>query len=155
MSGDIAVAVRAVTKSYRVYHERNQTLKHRLLRGRSSVHDEFLALNDVTLDVRSGGTFGLIGSNGAGKSTLLKLAAGILAPDRGSVVTRGRVGALLELGAGFHGELTGREPIYLNGTLLGMRRAELRDRADVLLGHGGPVGLCDRDPRGAGDLVAR
>lgn len=134
---DPAVSFRDVSKRYRIYHEYNQTLKQRILRGRTSVHDDFLAIDSISFDVEAGTTFGVIGSNGAGKSTLLKLVAGILAPDSGSITTRGRIGALLELGAGFHGELTGRENIYLNGTLLGMRKREVEARFDEIVSFSG------------------
>jgi len=94
---------------------------------------EFWALQDVTFDVRRGEAFGIIGSNGAGKSTILKLLSGIMPPTRGTVQVHGRLSALIEVSAGFHPDLTGRENIYLNGTILGMTRAEIRQRFDAIV----------------------
>lgn len=91
-------------------------------------YDDYLALRNVTLEVRSGEMLGIIGANGAGKSTLLKVVSRVLKPKRGTVWIRGRVAPLLECGAGFHPELTGRENIYLNGTLLGLTRSEIDSR---------------------------
>ncbi|MDE3203956.1 MAG: ATP-binding cassette domain-containing protein, partial [Acidobacteriota bacterium] len=106
-----------VSKKFRLVHERNQSLKATILRGRRVVADEFWALRDVSFDVREGETFGLIGPNGSGKSTMLKCLTRILAPNEGRVEVRGKVSALLELGAGFHPELSGRENVYLNGAI--------------------------------------
>ncbi len=100
---EAAVTVDAVTKKFRVYHERNQTLKAAVMRRRRSVYEDFLALDDVGFEIPPrGSTFGLVGDNGSGKSTLLKCLARILYPDSGTVTTRGRVAALLEVGSGFH-----------------------------------------------------
>ena len=98
---------------------------------------EFWALQDVTFDVRRGEAFGVIGSNGAGKSTILKLLSGIMPPTRGTVQVHGRLSALIEVSAGFHPDLTGRENIYLNGTILGMTRAEIRRRFDAIVAFSG------------------
>ncbi|MCP3934516.1 MAG: ABC transporter ATP-binding protein, partial [Actinomycetia bacterium] len=97
----------------------------------------FWAVRDVTLDVPAGTTFGLIGHNGSGKSTLLRLMAGIHQPSRGSVATRGRISALLELGSGFHPDLTGRENIYLNGAMLGINRKEMHRNLDQIVDFSG------------------
>ncbi len=94
---------------------------------------EFWALQDVDFELRRGEVLGLIGPNGSGKSTLLRLLAGILPPDRGEVSVRGRVGALISLGAGFHPHMSGRENIYINGAILGLRRAEVRERFDSIV----------------------
>jgi len=102
-----AVEVDHVSKRYRLYHERNQSLKASVMRGRRARYDEFLALDDVSFEVREGTTFGLIGENGSGKSTMLKCIAKILRPDGGSITSNGKISALLELGAGFHQELSG------------------------------------------------
>ena len=122
---EAAVEVHGLSKTYRLYRERNDTLKAAVMRGRRAQYEEFHALRDVSLDVPAGTTFGLLGENGSGKSTLLKCMARILQPDAGSVVTRGTVAALLELGSGFHPELSGRENVYLNASILGLSRREV------------------------------
>ena len=132
-----AVSVRNVTKNFRLYHEKNQYLKTALLRGRRARFDEFRALSDVSLDIPHGSTFGIIGSNGSGKSTLLKCLTGILTPDSGSVDVHGKVAALLELGSGFHPDLSGRENVYLNGAILGMSHRELEEKFDEIVEFAG------------------
>lgn len=134
---DPAVVVSDLWKNFRLYHERNQYLKAAILRGRRARYEEFWALKGVSFEVPQGTTFGVIGSNGSGKSTLLKCLSGILTPDRGSVGIRGRVSALLELGAGFHPELSGRENVFLNGAILGLSRKEIADRFDDIVAFAG------------------
>ena len=127
-----AVALAGVTVRYRVAAESIFSLKEyaiRKLRGRMD-HGELLALRDVSLAVRPGERVGIIGPNGAGKSTLFRVIARVRRPNEGRVVVRGRVAPLLELGLGFHGELTGRENVILHGTLLGRSRAEMKERMD-------------------------
>jgi len=115
-----------VSKKFTLLHERAfsfQELAINLLRGRGrSPGEEFWALRDIDLEVRQGEMVGIIGVNGSGKSTLLKLVARILEPTSGHITVSGRVAALLELGAGFHPDLTGQENIYLNGSILGLTR---------------------------------
>ena len=118
-----AIEVRDVSKRFRIYREKPTSLKQRLLTSRSRAED-FWALRDVALDVGEGSTFGLIGHNGSGKTTLLKCVAGILRPTSGAILQRGRLAAMLELGAGFHPELTGRENVYLNASFLGFSRKQ-------------------------------
>ncbi|MGA0231126.1 MAG: ABC transporter ATP-binding protein, partial [Ilumatobacteraceae bacterium] len=132
-----AVAVHDLWKSFRLYHERNQFLKAAILRGRRARYEEFWALKDVSFEVPVGTTFGVIGSNGSGKSTLLKCLAGILVPERGSVEISGRISALLELGAGFHPELSGRENVFLNGAILGLSKKEIAARFDSIVDFAG------------------
>jgi ABC-2 type transport system ATP-binding protein len=120
---DTAIEVAGVSKRFRLYREKPMTFKARVLAGRIKAED-FWALRDVTFDVAEGESLALIGHNGSGKSTLLKVIAGILRPTEGSVRQRGRIAALLELGAGFHMELTGRENVYLNSAFLGLSRKE-------------------------------
>ena len=118
-----AIEVADVSKCFRVYRDRPTSLKQRVLSSRSKAED-FWALRDVALDVGEGSTFGLIGHNGSGKTTLLKCVAGILRPTSGTIRQRGRLAALLELGAGFHPELTGRENVYLNASFLRLSRKQ-------------------------------
>jgi len=140
---ETAVAVRSLWKSYRLYHERNQYLKAAILRGRRARYEEFWALHEVSFDVPTGSTFGVIGSNGSGKSTLLKCLAGILQPEKGEVEVRGRISALLELGAGFHPELSGRENVFLNGAILGLTKKEITARFDAIVDFAGLAEFID------------
>jgi ABC-type polysaccharide/polyol phosphate transport system ATPase subunit len=126
-----------VWKRFRLVHERNHSLKATVLRGRRVVAEEFWALRDVSFEVKQGETFGLIGENGSGKSTMLKCLTRILTPNKGSVRVEGKVSALLELGAGFHPELSGRENVYLNGAILGLPQSELKKRFDDIVDFAG------------------
>ena len=141
---DWAVRVTDVSKRFRLYHERNQTLKSALLRGRTSRHEEFWALKDISFDVTEGHTHGLIGSNGSGKSTLLKCLAKIYWPTSGSIEYRGRMASLLEVGSGFHLELSGRENIYLNGSILGMSKKEIDAKFDEIVDFSGVERFLDQ-----------
>lgn len=134
---EIAVAVERVSKRFRLYKERNQSLKSAVLRGRKSVAEEFWAVRDVSFEIPRGETFGLIGRNGSGKSTLLKTLAKIYYPDEGRIRMHGRVASLLEVGSGFHPELSGRENIYLNGSILGLKRREIQARFDEIVDFSG------------------
>ncbi len=142
-AGPVVVEAINVSKKFRLVHERNQSLKATILRGRRVVADEFWALRDVSFDVREGETFGLIGPNGSGKSTMLKCLTRILAPNEGRVEVHGKVSALLELGAGFHPELSGRENVYLNGAILGLPQSELRKRFDAIVDFAGVGAFID------------
>jgi ABC-2 type transport system ATP-binding protein len=134
---EVAISVDHVWKNFRLYHERNRYIKAAVLRGRRARYEEFWALKGVSFEVRHGATLGIIGSNGSGKSTLLKCLAGILYANKGAVSVHGRLAALLELGAGFHPELTGRENVYLNGAILGMSRRDLETRFDDIVQFSG------------------
>jgi ABC-2 type transport system ATP-binding protein len=131
------VVVDGLWKTFRIYHQRSSTLKQAIVRRGKEEFEEFWALRDVSFEVPAGTTFGLIGANGAGKSTMLKVLSRILVPDKGSVKLGGRVSALLELGAGFHPELSGRENVFLNGTILGMTEAEVERKFDEIVAFSG------------------
>ena len=139
MSAMNAIEVRNVSKVYRRYSRRRQfaTLKSALLSG-SLISDlkadeTFQALNDVSFSVPPGRTYGIIGPNGSGKSTMLKLVAGITRPTSGTVTVNGRISALIELGAGFHPEISGRENVFINGIMLGLSRREIQKRFDEIV----------------------
>jgi ABC-2 type transport system ATP-binding protein len=131
---DQAITIEGVSKRFRLYHERPSSLKERILRFRRPRAEEFWALRDVGLEVPHGKTWGLVGPNGSGKTTLLKLIGGILRPTEGRLTTQGRIAALLELGAGFHPELTGRENVYLNASILGLSKKETDRYFDDIVG---------------------
>ena len=139
-----AVAVEGVSKRFRVYHERNQSLKAAIMRGRRSVFEDFWALRDVGFEIPTASTFGLVGDNGSGKSTLLKCIAGILSPDAGTITASGRMAALLEVGSGFHPELSGRDNVYLNGSILGMTRKEIDRKFDGIVDFSGVEHFIDQ-----------
>lgn len=133
-----AISVSHVSKRFRRHAERTEqtTLKSWLLRDlwrRRGEDSLFTALDDVSFEVPAGSTFGVIGRNGSGKSTLMKLLTRIYKPDGGEVQTRGRVAALIELGAGFHPELSGRENILINAIILGLTKAEVRERTESII----------------------
>ena len=128
-----SVSVVGVTRRFRVHARETRTLKDLFVaRGRTGGEDVW-ALRGVSVDIEPGEAVGLIGRNGSGKSTLLRVLAGIIKPTTGSVRVEGRVGSLLELGAGFHPDFSGRENVYLNGSIQGLRRAEIRERFDEIV----------------------
>lgn len=134
---DIAIEVRDVWEKYRLYHDKTNSLKETLVRFKRASYEEFWALKGVSFDVKQGDVFGVIGVNGSGKSTLLKCIARTIMPTKGSIKVNGRVSALLEVGAGFHPDLTGRENVFINGAMLGMSRREIRKRFDDIVTFAG------------------
>lgn len=127
------IEIKNVSKSFKIYHDKATTLKERLLFLRSSKADVFWALKDINLTIETGKTVGLIGHNGSGKSTLLKLITKIIYPTTGEIVTQGRVSSLLELGAGFHPDFTGRENIYINASIFGLSRKEIDSKLESII----------------------
>src|SRR6478735_7627993 len=143
---DTAIAIRDLSKLYRIgERKRYKTLRESVMKAfnkprltwrkelDSSRKNELWALRDVSFDVKQGEVIGIIGRNGAGKSTLLKILSRITEPTSGEVKMKGRVSSLLEVGTGFHPELTGRENVYLNGAILGMKRAEIKKKFDQIV----------------------
>ena len=118
------ISARNVRKQFRTSSVRATSLKEQIIRRRAEQSEDFVAISDFSADIMPGSTVGLIGPNGSGKSTMLKILSGILRPTSGKVTVEGRIASLLELGAGFNGELTGRENVYLNASLLGLSRLE-------------------------------
>jgi len=130
MCSDVMISVKNLTKTYRIFTRPHDRIKQFLSLGLKQYHREFTVLRDVSFDIKKGETVGIIGRNGSGKSTLLQLICGILKPTSGSVQVNGRISALLELGAGFNPEFTGRENVYFQGILLGFTEAQMNDRFD-------------------------
>jgi lipopolysaccharide transport system ATP-binding protein len=149
-SSDIAVSVRGLSKSYSIAHNAakhttaSEALMHKLRNPFAREEREtFWALNDVNFDIQRGDVVGIIGRNGAGKSTLLKILSRITEPTTGQIDLYGRVGSLLEVGTGFHPELTGRENIFLNGAILGMAKSEITKQFDAIVDFSGTEQFLD------------
>jgi len=123
--GPAAVEIQDISKRFRLYHEKYSSLKEKVIHAGHIPYDDLWALRNVSFDVKEGETLGILGRNGSGKSTLLKCVCGVLQPTSGQVVLRGKLAGLLELGAGFQPDLSGRENIYLNGSLLGMTKSDV------------------------------
>jgi lipopolysaccharide transport system ATP-binding protein len=133
MCSDVAIEIKNLSKCYQIYDNPRDRLKQMLMRGRKQYYRDFWALKDVSFAVKRGETVGIIGRNGSGKSTLLQLICETLSPTSGSIRTRGRIAALLELGSGFNPEFTGRENVYMNAELLGLCRGEIDERFDAIV----------------------
>jgi ABC-type polysaccharide/polyol phosphate transport system ATPase subunit len=129
---DIAISVRDLTKTYRLFGHPGDRVKQFLSLGLKQYHREFTALKGVSFIIKKGETVGIIGPNGSGKSTLLQLICGILTPTAGSVHVNGRISALLELGAGFDPEMTGRENVYFFGSISGFSKPEIDSRFSTI-----------------------
>ena len=129
-----AVEIDDVSKTFKLYHERGTSLKERLVKAGRSRYDELKALQGISFDVQEGETIGILGRNGSGKSTLLKCICGVLQQSEGEIRVRGKLAGLLELGAGFQPELSGRDNIYLNGSMLGLTRKEIDAVFDDIVG---------------------
>jgi lipopolysaccharide transport system ATP-binding protein len=138
-----AIEVDGVSKRFRLYKERAGSVKELFTKRRGARYEDFWAVDDVSLQVEHGSVYGLVGHNGSGKSTLLKMMAGIHKPTNGEIRTDGRISALLELGAGFHPELSGRENIYLNAAILGLSRREVDGIFDEIVDFSGLGGFVD------------
>lgn len=132
MASEVAVSTRGLGKCYAVFDRPADRLRQMLVRGRRKYYREFWALRDIDLEIYRGETVGIVGRNGSGKSTLLQLICGTLTPSCGELAVHGRVAALLELGAGFNPEFTGRENVFVNGAILGLSRAEIEGRFDTI-----------------------
>lgn len=131
---DIVIKVEHVDKSFTVYYDRANTLKERLLfLSRNKRREKRQILKDINLEIRKGETVALIGVNGSGKSTLLKLMTQIIFPNKGTIETKGKLTSLLELGAGFHPDFSGRENIYFNASIFGLTRKEIDDRLNQII----------------------
>ena len=130
---DIAIDVNHVTKTFKLYSDKPQTLKERLVRGWKNKIEERTVLKDINIEINKGETVALIGVNGSGKSTLLKLMTKIIYPNKGTLKTYGKLTSLLELGAGFHPDFTGRENIYFNAAIFGLTKKEIDDRLQSII----------------------
>ncbi len=130
----IAISVKNVTKKFNVFFDKTNTIKEKLLFwNRTKNKEERTVLNDISLDIKKGEVVGLIGTNGSGKSTLLKLMTKIIYPNSGQITTNGKLTSLLELGAGFHPDFSGRENIYFNASIFGLTRKEIDDRLEQII----------------------
>ena len=128
-----AILVYDVTKKFKVYYDKASTLKEHMFFWKQNKSDEFTALKNINLKIKKGETVGLIGVNGSGKSTLLKLMTKIIYPTSGKIITHGKLTSLLELGAGFHQDFTGRENIYFNASIFGLTKKEIDQRLDEII----------------------
>jgi ABC-2 type transport system ATP-binding protein len=129
----MAINVNDVHKKFRIYIDKGHSLKEKMLFRKRRIHNDFWALKGINFQVSSGESFGIIGENGSGKSTLLKLLTRIMYPTTGSIDITGRVSSLIELGAGFHPHMTGRENIYINASIFGLSRKEIKNREQEII----------------------
>ena len=132
-NSEYVISVRNVYKQFKLNSDKPYTLKERLVFGRKNKKGYRQILNNINLDIKKGETVALIGINGSGKSTLLKLMTKIIYPNKGKVITKGRLVSLLELGAGFHPDFTGRENIYFNAAIFGLTKSQIDDRLQQII----------------------
>lgn len=144
MSSNIAIQAEKLGKAYQLYNRPIDRLKQILVGQRKQYFREFSALSDVNFELKKGEVLGLVGRNGAGKSTLLQLICGTLTPSTGNVTVKGRIAALLELGAGFNPEFSGRENVYLNASILGLSRSEIDERYEAIVDFSGISDFIDQ-----------
>ena len=130
---DIAIEVKHVSKDFKLFYDKANTLKEKLIFWNRKENELLHVLNDVSLKVKKGETVALIGVNGSGKSTLLKLMTKIIYPNKGEILVHGKLTSLLELGAGFHPDFSGRENIYFNASIFGLTKKEIDDRLDTII----------------------
>ncbi len=130
---DIAIDVQNMTKSFKVFYDKPSTLKERLVFWNKKKSESRKVLDHINLQIKKGETVALIGTNGSGKSTLLKLMTKIIYPTKGKILTNGKLTSLLELGAGFHPDFTGRENIYFNASIFGLTKKEIEKRMDDII----------------------
>ena len=133
MKKENAIEVKNMTKSFKLYSDKANTMKERIIRGWKSKKEVHTVLKDINVEIKKGETVALIGVNGSGKSTLLKLMTKIIYPNKGTVQTNGKLTSLLELGAGFHLDFTGRENIYFNAAIFGLSKKEIDERVDKII----------------------
>lgn len=133
MGEEHAIEVRQVEKSFRVYYDKGQSLKERFLFRNRRHYEKRSVLNGISFQVKKGEAIGLIGENGCGKSTMLKMLTKIIYPDRGEILVKGRISSLIELGAGFHPDMSGRENIYTNASIFGLNRKEIDSRLQSII----------------------
>ncbi len=132
MSSEVVIYAKDLGKVYQIYRKPIDRLKQMLFRGRRKFYDEYWALRGVDLEIRRGETIGIVGRNGSGKSTLLQMICGTLAPSQGELAVSGRIAALLELGAGFNPEFTGRENVFLAASVLGLTEQQIVGRFESI-----------------------
>ena len=134
---EYAIEIQDVYKHYRIYRDKGSQLKEKILFRKRNNYTEHKVLNGVTINIGKGEAVGFIGQNGCGKSTLLKMISRIIYPDKGSITTRGRISGLIELGAGFHPDMTGRENIYTNAAIYGLSKSEIDERLEKIIEFSG------------------
>ncbi len=142
-----AVKVKNVSKKFKIYHDKGRTLKEKILFKNRNKYEDKWVLHDINLNIKKGETVGLVGENGAGKSTLLKLLTRIIYPSRGEIEINGKVSCLLELGAGFHPDMTGKENIYTNASIFGLTRREIDNKLAEVISFSGLEEFLDNPVR--------